>query len=120
MRARNRETLCTPELGAAAFTTVNMGVQSYRQGKVLFWDKERRRPTEADSSWATRLERKSHERGQPTQVIGWTGGTSLAWAGLAVWRTLSLDTARFAVLAAFGLLNLALVSRVIFAGGSRS
>ena len=53
-------------------------------------------------------------------VIGWTGGTSLAWAGLAVWRTLSLDTARFAVLAAFGLLNLALVSRVIFAGGSRS
>ena len=30
----------TPELGAAAFTTVNMGVQSYRHGKVLFWDKE--------------------------------------------------------------------------------
>jgi cellulose synthase (UDP-forming) len=53
-------------------------------------------------------------------VIGWTGGTSLAWAGLAVWRTFSLDTARFAVLAAFGLLNLALVSRVIFAGGGRS
>jgi cellulose synthase (UDP-forming) len=53
-------------------------------------------------------------------VIGWTGGTSLAWAVLAVWRTVSLDTARFAVLAAFGLLNLALVSRVIFAGGSGS
>jgi predicted dehydrogenase len=27
-RTRNRETLCPPELGAAAFTTVNMGVQS--------------------------------------------------------------------------------------------
>ena len=41
----------TPELGAAAFTTVNMGVQSYREGKVLFWDKEQRkagrRPTRA-------------------------------------------------------------------------
>ena len=33
-------TLSTPELGAAAFSTVNMGVQSYRNGKVLFWDKE--------------------------------------------------------------------------------
>ena len=28
----NRETLRTPELGAAAFTTVAMGVQSYREG----------------------------------------------------------------------------------------
>jgi hypothetical protein len=53
-------------------------------------------------------------------VTGWTGGTCIAWAALALWRTVSLDTARFAVLAAFGLLNLALVSRVIFAGGSGS
>jgi predicted dehydrogenase len=74
VRARNRETWSTPELGAAAFTTVNMGVQSYRQGQVLFWDKERRRPTVADASWAQRLERRSHERGQPTQIIGWQGG----------------------------------------------
>jgi predicted dehydrogenase len=73
VRARNRETFCTPELGAAAFTTVNMGVQSYRQGQVLFWDRERRRPVVADSSWATRLERRSHERGRPNQIIGWTG-----------------------------------------------
>lgn len=73
VRARNRDTLCTPELGAAAFTTVNMGVKSYREGKVLFWDRERRRPVEADGSWAQRLERKSHERGRPTQIIGWTG-----------------------------------------------
>ena len=35
---------------------------------------ERRRTAEADASWATRLERKSHDRGQPTQIIGWTGG----------------------------------------------
>jgi predicted dehydrogenase len=74
VRARNRETFSTPELGAAAFTTVNMGVQSYRNGQVLFWDRERRRPVAADASWATRLERRSHERGHPTQIIGWTGG----------------------------------------------
>jgi cellulose synthase (UDP-forming) len=53
-------------------------------------------------------------------ILGWTGGTSLAWAALAVWRMVSLDPARFAVLAAFGLLNLALVGRVIFAGGRAS
>jgi hypothetical protein len=72
-RARNRDTWSTPELGAAAFTTVNMGVLSYRQGQVLFWDKERRRPTTADASWATRLEQRSHNRGQPNQIIGWQG-----------------------------------------------
>jgi hypothetical protein len=76
VRANNRETFCTPELGAAAFTTVNMGVQSYRQGQVLFWDRERRRPVVADSSWATRLERRSKDRGRPNQIIGWTGGNT--------------------------------------------
>jgi hypothetical protein len=74
VRNNNRDTWSTPELGAAAFTTVNMGVLSYRQGHVLYWDRERRRPTVADSTWASRLERRSHERGQPTQIIGWTGG----------------------------------------------
>lgn len=74
VRARNRETMSTPELGAAAFTTVNMGVQAYRTGQTLFWDKERRRVTPADGSWATRLERRSKDRGQPSQIIGWTGG----------------------------------------------
>ena len=53
VRGRNRETLSTPELGAAAFSTVNMGVQSYRFGKVLFWDKEQRKTKEADASWAS-------------------------------------------------------------------
>jgi predicted dehydrogenase len=73
VRARNRETFSTPELGAAAFTTVNMGVLSYRQGQVLFWDKDRRRPITADASWASRWERRSHERGRPNQIIDWRG-----------------------------------------------
>jgi predicted dehydrogenase len=73
-RDRKRETLSTPELGAAAFTTVAMGVQSYRQGKALFWDKEARKPVEADASWAQRWEKKSKERGKPSQVQGWKAG----------------------------------------------
>lgn len=41
-RSRKQETLSSAELGAAAFTTVNLGVQSYRQGQVMFWNKELR------------------------------------------------------------------------------
>ena len=50
-------------------------------------------------------------------VIGWSGGTALLWAGLAIWRTVTLGSAQFAVLVFFGMLNLAVVSRVIFPGG---
>jgi predicted dehydrogenase len=73
-RDRNRETFSTPELGAAAFTTVALGVQSYRNGQVLFWDKEKRQPTLADKSWATQWEQRSKKRGKPNQVAGWTAG----------------------------------------------
>src|SRR4029077_9449721 len=76
VRDRNRETLSPPELGAAAFTTVNMGVQSYRDGKALYWDKEKRQPVSADASWASRWEKRSKARGKPNQVAGWAGGDS--------------------------------------------
>ena len=71
VRSKKRDTLSTPELGAAAFTTVALGVLSYRTGKVLFWDKELRRAKEADSSWSQRLEARSKNRGKPSQVMGW-------------------------------------------------
>lgn len=74
VRTRNRETLSTPELGAAAFTTVAMGSESYRTGKVLFWDAERRVQTPADGSWAAKLEARSKKRDKPSQIIGWQGG----------------------------------------------
>ncbi len=73
-KVKRRETLSTPELGAAAFATVNMGVQSYRFGKALFWDKEARKPVDADESWAANWEKRSKERGKPNQIIGWQGG----------------------------------------------
>jgi len=53
-------------------------------------------------------------------VTGWTGGMAVAWVALAAWRAATLGPARFAVLASFGLVNLAIVGRVIFPGGRRS
>lgn len=73
-KVQRRQTLSTPELGAAAFTTVNLGVQSYRFGKVFFWDKEKRQAREADASWAARWEERSKKRGKPNNIIGWEGG----------------------------------------------
>jgi cellulose synthase/poly-beta-1,6-N-acetylglucosamine synthase-like glycosyltransferase len=50
-------------------------------------------------------------------VTWWSGGMALLWIALALWRTATLGSLKFAVLLAFGLLNLAVVSRVIFPGG---
>ena len=74
VRDRKRETLSTPELGAAAFSTVNMGAQSYRFGKAFFWDKEARKHKDADASWASAWEARSKQRGKPNQIMGWKAG----------------------------------------------
>jgi cellulose synthase (UDP-forming) len=50
-------------------------------------------------------------------VTWWSGGMALLWLILAVWRTMTLGSLKFAVLLVFGLLNLAVVGRVIFPGG---
>jgi cellulose synthase (UDP-forming) len=50
-------------------------------------------------------------------VTWWSGGMAMLWVVLAVWRAMTLGSLRFAVLLIFGLLNLAVVSRVIFPGG---
>jgi len=62
VRDRNRGTLCTPELGAAAVTLASMGIASYRSGQVLTWDKEQRRIATADGTWAERWEARSRSR----------------------------------------------------------
>jgi predicted dehydrogenase len=74
IRSDNPDTLCPAELGYAAIATVNMGVQSYREGKALFLDEKTGAVNEADTSWAKKWERISHERGKPAQVIGWHAG----------------------------------------------
>jgi cellulose synthase (UDP-forming) len=50
-------------------------------------------------------------------VSWWSGGMALLWVALAIWRTVMPGSLRFAVLLFFGLLNLAVVGRVIFPGG---
>jgi predicted dehydrogenase len=76
VRTRNRATLSTPELGAAAFTTVALGVQSYRQGKVLFWDASARKPIDADGTWASSREARSKKRDKASEVMGYKGPLS--------------------------------------------
>ena len=53
-----------------------MGVLSYRTGNVLFWDKEQRKPVQADNTWASRWEDRSRKHGKPNQITGWQGGDS--------------------------------------------
>lgn len=72
-KARKQETLSSAELGAAAFTTVNLGVQSYRQGHVMFWNKELRKPVDGNGSWASNWEKRSKARGKPNEVMGYQG-----------------------------------------------
>jgi cellulose synthase (UDP-forming) len=50
-------------------------------------------------------------------VTAWSGGTALLWAVLAIWRTVAMGSPQFAILVFFGLLNLAVVGRVILPGG---
>src|ERR1041384_5245157 len=47
-----------------------MGVQSYREGQVLFWNKEHRKPVTANGEWAAKWEKRSKEHGKPNQIIG--------------------------------------------------
>jgi Glycosyl transferase family group 2 len=53
-------------------------------------------------------------------VTCWSGSVAVLWVALAIWRTATLASWQFAVLLLFGLLNLAVVGRVIFPGGRAS
>jgi cellulose synthase (UDP-forming) len=49
-------------------------------------------------------------------VLAWNGTAAVTWLALFTWRTLQYGSPRFAVLGAFGVLNLAVVGRVAFPG----
>jgi cellulose synthase/poly-beta-1,6-N-acetylglucosamine synthase-like glycosyltransferase len=49
-------------------------------------------------------------------VTWWSGGAALLWLILAIWRAATLGSLQFGVLLLFGLLNLAVVCRVMFPG----
>ncbi|GIW87523.1 MAG: oxidoreductase [Isosphaeraceae bacterium] len=71
IRSDNPETLCPARLGYAAIATVNMGVDSYRFGKALYFDQATGQVSQADSGWAARWEERSKLRGLPNHVMGW-------------------------------------------------
>ncbi len=59
-----------PDLGAAAITTITMGAESYRQGKVFEW--QGGEVVESNDSYAKEWEAISHERGGPHHIAGWS------------------------------------------------
>ena len=61
-----------PDLGAAAVVIVNLGTQSYRQGKVYFFKDNK--VCEADASWAQQWETMSKQRAKPRHIPGWKAG----------------------------------------------
>lgn len=62
VRDRNRATLCSPELGAAAVAVMAMATTSYRSGQVVSWDREQRRIAGVDSGWFERWNARSAAR----------------------------------------------------------
>ena len=64
----------TPDLGAAAVTTVILGAMSHRFGKVYHFDAGTGTYAEGDGSWATKWENLSKQRGKPATTAGWRGG----------------------------------------------
>ena len=71
----NDPTMCNnqPDLGAAAMAVVNLGAQSYRQGKVFFVDDDRNISTE-DPGWAAKWEQRSTAGGPVPHIPGWDAG----------------------------------------------
>ena len=51
-----------------------LGARSYREGKAFFVDQDSLTVKEADESWAQQWEQRSHERGKPNHIAGWTAG----------------------------------------------
>ena len=63
-----------PELGAAAITTVILGAESYRQGKIFHFDDSDYTVKDANEMWAKQWEKRSEERGKPNHIPGWSAG----------------------------------------------
>ncbi|WP_339728388.1 Gfo/Idh/MocA family oxidoreductase [uncultured Gimesia sp.] len=64
----------SPELGAAAIMVVNLGVLSYRNGKVFQINRDSKQVNEGDQSWAANWEKMSQAHSKPRHVPGWTAG----------------------------------------------
>jgi cellulose synthase (UDP-forming) len=79
-----------------------LAIWDYSRGKVMSWDPSR------GPKDASRRFRKA--------VCSWNGSLAVMWVALAGWRIEQTLAPRFAVVALFGLVNLASVARVVFPG----
>jgi cellulose synthase/poly-beta-1,6-N-acetylglucosamine synthase-like glycosyltransferase len=79
-----------------------LAIWDYSRGKVMSWDPSR------SPKDASRRFRKA--------VCAWNGSLAILWVILAGWRIEQTMSPRFAVVAVFGLVNLASVARVVFPG----
>jgi cellulose synthase (UDP-forming) len=93
-------------------STWSLGIARGWAHVFAIWDGARRR----NMSWHPSRTPGSSLRRFRLGVRWWSGSAAVVWLMLAIWRTVTLGSLRFAVLLFFGLLNLAVVSRVIFAG----
>lgn len=73
--AEGEPSMCNnqPDLGAAAMSVVNLGAQSYRQGKVFFVDEDRN-ISDQDPGWAAKWEARSAAGGPAVHIPGWKAG----------------------------------------------
>jgi cellulose synthase (UDP-forming) len=79
-----------------------LALWDYARGKVMSWQPSR------GPGDATRRFRKA--------VLAWNGSLALAWLVLAAWRMGQAPSPRFAAIAALGLVNAAIIARVIIPG----
>jgi cellulose synthase (UDP-forming) len=79
-----------------------LAIWDYSRGKVMSWQPSRGPGDATRRFW--------------WGVTVWNGAIALAWLALAAWRLQQTGSARFAAVAAFGVLNAFIVSRLIFPG----
>jgi cellulose synthase (UDP-forming) len=89
-------------VGIAVGWAQALALWDFARGKVMSWQPSR------GPGDATRRFRKA--------VVSWNGTLALAWLGLALWRLAETGSDRFAIIAFFGVVNAAIIIRVISPG----
>lgn len=79
-----------------------LALWDYSRGKVMSWQASR------GPGDATRRFRKA--------VLAWNGTLAASWLGLAGYRIAQTGSDRFAIVALFGVVNLAIIARIVFPG----
>jgi cellulose synthase (UDP-forming) len=79
-----------------------LAIWDYSRGKVMSWQPTRGPGDATRRFWLG--------------VTLWNGTLALAWLGLAAWRIEQTGSPRFAVVAAFGVVNALIVARLVFPG----